>query len=115
MTTSLWKAADETVQQLRAAGVRATMDVRNLNLPCVLVVPPAIVLDANCGGTATFTAYAVSRGPGNADAWKSLDELLEKTAAVIDVEEVRTSQYTIDETGALPALEIVWTQALSWP
>lgn len=113
--TSLWKAAEEAVEELRAAGVRATMDVRNLNLPCVLIIPPAIVLDVNCGGTAKFTAYAISRGPGNADAWKSIDELLDKVAAAVDVEEVRPTQYTIDETGALPAFEVVWTRVLSWP
>lgn len=115
MTTSLWKSAQDTVDALRAAGIRATMDPRNLNLPAVLVVPPAIVLDVSCGGTARFTAYAVSRAPGNADAWKSVDGLLEQVAAVVDVEEVRPTQYTTDDTGALPALEIVWTSALSWP
>lgn len=113
--TSLWKAAEETVAELRAASIRCTMDVRNLNLPCILITPPSFVGDISCGGTATFTAWAISRGPGNADAWKSIDALLEQLAAVVDVEAVTTSQYTVDDTGALPALEIVWTKALSWP
>lgn len=113
--TSLWKVAEDTVTELRGAGIRATMDVRNLNLPCVLMVPPAFVGDISCGGTATFKALIISRGPGNADAWKSIDDILGQLAAVVDVEEVRPSEYTTDETGALPALEVVWTQALSWP
>lgn len=105
----------EWQEKLDAAGIRATVDPRSLNVPCVLLVPPAMVLDSSCGGLATFTAYALTRGPGNADAWASLDELVAKVAGVIPLESFEPGSYTVDETSALPCFTLTWTEALTWP
>lgn len=113
--SALLKATKELVDQLRTAGVRVTMDSRNLNLPTVLVVPPAFLGDSNTGGTATFTLYAVTRAPANADAWESLDGLLDQITAVLeDVRVIRPSSYDVDGTGGLPSLEIAFTRTLDW-
>jgi len=112
--TGLLAATEALVDTLRAGGVRVTMDSRNLNLPTVLVVPPAFVGDANLGGLATFTLFVVTRGPANLDAWKSLDSLLAQVVALVDVREVRPSSYDVDGLGGSPALEITHDETLDW-
>lgn len=106
-----------TVDELKAAGIRATADPRNLNLPCVIIGPPSIPeLELSCGGTATQTAYVVGQAPGNLDTWKQIDDLAEKVGRVVDVEAVVPVQYQHDQNAnALPALQLTWTQALTWP
>lgn len=113
--SALLTATEALVDRLRAAGVRVTMDVRNLNLPTVLVVPPQFLGDSNCGGTASFTLYLITRAPANADAWKSLDGLLDQvTAELDDIRVIRPSSYDPEGTGPLPSLEVVFTQTLDW-
>ena len=113
--TAILDATIALTEQLRAAGVRVTMDVRNLNLPTVLIVPPSWVADVMCGGTASFTIYALARPPANLDAWRSLDALLGEVAAVVDeVREVRPSSYDPEGAGGVPALEITFDHSLTW-
>ena len=100
---------------LRAAGIRATMDPRSVNPPCVLMTPPDFDLNVNCGGDAEFRAVILAPPPANLDAWRTLDDLAAQVAAVIPVERIRPSQYGVDDSGAIPALELTWQQALSWP
>jgi hypothetical protein len=106
---------EQTLADLDSAGVRATMDPRNLNPPGVLVVPPEFDLDVGCGGTGNFSAFVVAPGPANLDAWRALDALAAQTATAIPVERIRATFYTPDDTSRLPALELTWTRALSWP
>ena len=115
MATSLWKAAETVVGDLVAAGIRATMDPRSVNLPAVLVVPPQFDRETSCIGRALFTAFLITRGPGNADAWQSLDALLEQVSTVLAVDQIRPASYVLDDGAPLPALEIQWTVGLSWP
>lgn len=112
--TGLMVATEEMVETLRAGGVRVTMDSRNLNLPTVLVVPPTFVGDSNLGGLATFTLYAITRAPANLDAWKSLDGLLAQVLTVLDVREIRPTEYDVDGTGGSPALELTHDITLDW-
>ena len=100
---------------LKGAGVRATMDPRSVNPPCVLLTPPDFDLDVNCGGTAEFRAVVLAPPPANLDSWRVLDDLAAKVADVIPIERIRPTQYGVDDTGALPALELSWQLALSWP
>jgi hypothetical protein len=113
--TAILDATVKLTEDLRAAGIRATMDVRNLNLPTLLVVPPVWVADLMCGGTASFVIYALTRGPANLDAWKSLDTLLAEVSKVVDeVREVRPTSYDPEGNGGLPALEITFDHSLTW-
>ena len=113
--TALIDATVALTDELRAAGIRVTMDVRNLNLPTLLIVPPAWVADVQWGGTATFAIYALARPPANLDAWKACDKLLAELAAVVDdVREVRPTGYNPEGSGDLPALEITFAHSLTW-
>lgn len=113
--TAIIDATTALTDMLRAAGIRVTMDVRNLNLPTLLVVPPSWVADLMCGGTATFTIYALARGPANLDAWRSCDALLGELSKVVDeVREVRPTAYDPEGSGGLPALEITFAHSLTW-
>jgi hypothetical protein len=113
--SSLVDALTVWQEKLASEGVRATLDPRNVNPPCVLLTAPAVVLDVSCGGTATFTAYALTRGPANADAWLSLDELVTKVAAVVPLESFEPGSYAVDDTSPLPCFTLTWTEALTWP
>jgi hypothetical protein len=113
--TSLLDLMTDVVAELLEAGIRATSDPRKVNVPAVLVLPASLALDVSCGGTATCRAVAITRGPANADAWKSLDDLVGRVAAVIDLELIEPTSYALDETAALPAYALNWTKAISWP
>jgi hypothetical protein len=113
--TDLIDTLTDYVERLNQAGVRATLDPRSANPPCILLVPPAMAMDVQCGGTATFTAYAITRGPANLDAWKSLDELAADATAVLPVEGLEPGSYALDETTPLPVFVLTWSEALTWP
>ena len=100
---------------LNAAGIRTTLDPRSANPPCLLLIPPTVVLDVACGGTATFLAYAITRGPANLDAWKSLDTLVQEAFSIIPVESFEPGSYALDDGTPLPAFILTWTEALTWP
>lgn len=113
--TALIDATVALTDELRAAGIRVTMDIRNLNLPTLLIVPPAWVMDVQQGGTATFAIYALARPPANLDAWRSCDKLLGELYAVVDdIREVRPTSYDPEGNGGLPALEITFAHSLTW-
>lgn len=113
--TSLHDLMTDTVTELQQSGIRATDDPRSLNPPAVLVLPPRLDLDVSCGGTATCQAVAITRGPGNADAWKSLDDLVGRVANVVPLESIEPTSYALDNTAALPAYALNWTKAITWP
>ena len=108
-------ALEGYLADLKGASIRATMDPRSVNPPTVLLVPPTFDLTVNCGGDAEFRALVLAPPPANLDAWRVLDDLAAKVADVIPIERIRPTQYGVDDTGALPALELSWQLALSWP
>ncbi len=101
--------------QLNAAGIRATCDPRSLNPPCVLLIPPTFAADVADGGTGVFTAYVITPGPGNLDAYKALDTMTSAVADVIPVLTIEPGSYAVDATVPLPAFVLTWTEALTWP
>jgi hypothetical protein len=113
--TSVIKALEGWADQLTQNGIRVTLDPRSANPPCLLLLPPSMALDVSCGGTATFTAYALTRGPGNADAWRSLDDLTADAATVLPLESFEPGSYAVDDGTPLPAFILTWTEALTWP
>lgn len=105
----------EMVTELVEAGIRATMDTRNLNPPCTVVTPPSIVLDSLAGGHATYVLYVVAPGPGNADAWRTIDAMAAEVAMVLPIETIDPDQFGVDDTGALPAFRLSLTRSIEWP
>ena len=103
------------VAALTAAGVRATHDPRKVVAPCVLIAPPTVEMDTNCGGTAEWTAYVLaSTGPGNSDAWSQLDQLTLAALPVLPAERVAPASYSVDDTIAYPAFVLTWESQVEW-
>ena len=104
----------EIVQKLEAEGITATIDPRSATPPCVLGTPPNREYDLSCGYTAAWSWFAIVTGPGNADAFKALDELADKVAGVLDVRTMTFTQYAISaDSPALPAYRINFEEGIS--
>lgn len=107
--------AEQWAGVLSTAGIRATTDPRDVVPPCVLFLPPEQV-DVNlyCGGTADMRAVLLSRGPGQVDAWRTLETTLPAILDLLPVETVRSTTYQIDSSGPMPAYELQLTATVSW-
>lgn len=79
-------ALEALADQLRAAGIRATLDHREINTPCVYIRPRTLAHDIlGCLGTLTVDCYIVTRDAGGQPAiYSSLDELLAQVLDVIE-------------------------------
>lgn len=103
---------------LTAAGVRAGVNPRDVQTPCVLFVPPvAVQFDLGCGGTAELRGLLLVSGPAQDDAWAALEELLPLVLDVLPVapDSLRTTTYSTDPTfGQMPAYELSFTLAVDW-
>ena len=96
--------------------VMATADPRGATPPCLLVVPPVVVWDGYCTGTATWSVYALAPGPANLDAWQALDGLLAIAAKVIPVERHTFVAYSLSpDAPLLPAYQIQFTRGVDVP
>ena len=103
------------VDTLMAAGIRATVDPRKVVPPCVLFVPPdTVTLDRGCGGTANMTAVVLASGPAQGDSWQTLELFLPSVLEHLHAEQVRTTSYTLDDSGPMPAYELSWTALVDW-
>lgn len=70
-------AADAVVTRLRAGGVRATIDERDINPPAVWVKPPVVNWRFGKGWSAQWTLQAVVPDTGRNVALAALGELVE--------------------------------------
>lgn len=111
-----YTAAAEMVLRLGAVGVRATTDPRKLVAPGILITPPRIVFDVNCGGTATWTLYAVASAPkGDAMAWQQIDQMLGAALDVLQPDSAEPAAWAPDqESPAMPAYRLTLTAAVGW-
>lgn len=101
--------------QLNASGIRATVDPRDAVPPCVLFTPPDQVrLDMGCAGSADLTALLLVPGPGQSDAWAALDATLPAVLEMLPVEQIRSTSYTLDASGPMPAYELTFTHLVDW-
>jgi hypothetical protein len=105
--------AVEIAEALSAAGVRATVDPRSVNPPCVLVTRPDYRNDLGCGVTATWRLIAMVPGADNADAWKALDALVGAVDEALGVwSDVRPTGYQVDPNATPnPAYEMTYEEA----
>lgn len=97
-----------TVDRLRAAGLAAVADPRDLNLPGAWVYPGTLLRDTLAGaGEADVQIALVVPDLGGLDTLRALDELLgQAQAAGLGLAEFEPATVTLDNHGAggLPAL-----------
>lgn len=112
----LQAAMQQVVDELTAAGVRATLDGRDMRPPCVLVRPPTMhfrfgkpTFDAD------FEAWCVVIGNGQSNSLPAVSELL---TAVQEALGYRGVTATPDDAqlldgGTVPMYRLSWTQRLT--
>ena len=94
---------------LTAQGVRTYVEPSRAaaNLPCVLILPPALTFSTLGYATAAVAEWrlaVLSEGPPGLESWEQLDTLLEQLAAVATVTTATPASYTLTpERDPLPA------------
>ena len=112
-TTPGYDAAVVLVDKLVGAGIVATCDPRSATPPCVLVTPPAKRYDLGCGFTASWQLWALVPGPGNADAFKTLDALETAVAGVVPVTRSTFASYNPSvDSPSVPAYRIEFDEGV---
>jgi hypothetical protein len=102
--------------KLESAGVRATIDDKSVNPPCVLIQPPAIVY--RFGGKqadAEWTLLAVAPNSDKVAEIRALDKVLTETRAALDGAPVAARPagvFTADGTATLPAYELTYANKI---
>jgi hypothetical protein len=108
----LGQALRAVVDQLTAAGLRATADSRNLNLPAVFVKSPTLDFRFK-GGTweGTWTAYALVPDNGPVPAADALGDLVERTQTALAgrVTRAQAVDFVTEEGVTVPGYELTFT------
>lgn len=118
MTTDLAGAVADVVARLRAGGVRAVSDLRDVNPPCVYVTPPQLAFRFGKGyADAGWTIAAVVPNSGRDAALKLLGPLISQVAAALPATPI-TDGRPVDLSGLdggapLPAYELTFTSRIS--
>ena len=108
---SIATAAADVLQQLQGAGVRATDDARDINPPCVYLVPPEGSLRFNRGtADCTWTIYLVTGDAGARTATRALSDLIDKVAGVFSFTTFERVALSVPGAGAdpLPSYRLTW-------
>lgn len=102
--------ATELVATLKGAGLRAAVDPRDLNPPCVWVSPRSVAHDLlGGGGTVTFDLLLIVADNGAASALTALTGLLDQVLTVVDpdADTVLSDTVTLPNGSApLPAFRV---------
>lgn len=84
MSTPLPVLLDELVDLIDEAGLRVTIDPRNVNPPAVWISPRQIAHDLLAGGTVTVDLWLIAPDNGTPAALKVLSEMLDVVLSVVD-------------------------------
>jgi len=105
--------AREIVDLLEAQGVRATLDPALASPPCILVVPPNLTFDLNCGVTGKWQLVAIAPATNTADraTYEILDDLLDGAAESLPLETGDLVAYSLSGK-TYPAYLISFTEAI---
>lgn len=92
-----------------------TVDPRSATPPCVLIAPPNVDHNGFCGqGLAEWALFALVPNPGNADAWRALDELLAAVEDVLPIERHEFLSYTLAvDNPAVPAYRMIFHEGVT--
>jgi hypothetical protein len=107
---SLSKAVVDVLAVFAGAGVRATDDARDINPPCVYLVPPAGSLRFDRHrAEVTWTAYLVTGDAGARAATRALSDLVDHVAGTLPITTFERRALPVPGGGdPLPAYEITW-------
>lgn len=112
---NLQEAAQGIVDALKAGGVRATLDPRDVNPPCVLVRPPDLAYRFRYGDwDATWKAWALTPDAGRGQVLKAFGPML---AAVQDalggvVTAATPEDVTLPDGSTIPGYALSWTERI---
>lgn len=87
------------MEQLRTGGIKATHNVRAVDLPGALVIPvPSRTYDLLEGYTATWTVVLLAQGPGDLDDAAELEAMADVVAEVIPaVQTIEAASYVLPQ------------------
>jgi len=112
-------AVQGIVDRLLAVGIRATLDERDINPPCVYVAPPPITWRfARNDFDAEFTIWCVTGAAGRNVDLVNLGELLDDVTAALQFAAVRgepASLLVADQAAPLPAYRLTWSERVRQP
>jgi hypothetical protein len=107
-------ATRAVVDRLTAAGLRATLDERDVNPPAVYVGPPSVSWRFHARDfDAVFTAWVVVPNSGRDIALGNLGPLVDRAAAAIarPITTAEPGDLSVpDITAPLPAYRLSWTE-----
>jgi hypothetical protein len=102
------------LDRLTVAGIRATLDERDINPPCVYVPPPAVTWRFRGGDfDAEFTAWCVTGAAGRNIDLPNLATLIEQVTAALRFTAVRGDPADLmvpHQAAPLPAYRLTWTE-----
>lgn len=107
---SLATAAADVLAKFAAAGVRAVDDARDINPPCVYLLPPqgTFRFDRQRADV-TWTAYLVTGDAGARPATKALSDLVDKVAGRFSFTTFTRAALPLPGGGdPMPAYELTW-------
>lgn len=112
---SIASATADVLQAFTDAGVRAVDDQRDINPPCVLLMPPegSFRFD-RARADVTWTAYLVTGDGGARAAVKALSDLLDKIAGIFPATTFTRRALQLPGGGdPMPAYEFTWNQLIA--
>jgi hypothetical protein len=112
---SIATATADVLAAFLAAGVRATDDAREINPPCVYVVPPQGAFRFDRGtADVTWTAYLVTGDAGATAATRALSDLVDQVAGTLPITTFIRRALPVPGGGdPLPAYEFTWKSIIS--
>ena len=108
----IFKAMQDLVNTLRAGGVRAALDRRDLNPPGVLVMPPTVEYQVDpTWAEAEWTLLCAVPDSGTGTAAQSLSDLVEQVREALGWTAVsgRAAQVTTTDGPPSPAYALTFT------
>ena len=112
---SLSTALDDVLAAFTATGLRAVADVRDVNPPCVYVIPPEGSFRFDRGrATIEWVAYLVAPNSGTSPATRVLSDLVDQVTGVAAFTTfTRDAVQAPDGADPLPAYRISWTTTIT--
>lgn len=109
------EAMTEIVEQLRAGGVRAVLDPRDVNPPCVLVRPPTVSYRFGKGNwDAEWTAWALVPSAGTNVDVAAVGQLLDDLQAALTYAVVTATpdDAVLADGSTVPMYSLSWTSRI---